>query len=195
MDKISLSEKVDKLCEICAIEKEYYTRDKTRIPLKFPKNMYCSKCKTTTHMTRNCRSKRTTSNNREFGLCTVVEPLPTKPIPKINVEVEKKQIEALLDTGATTSLITKELAEKLRLTTTALEESRNLSGIGGNSKIEKSAEFYASIQPIPFTKFKIQVFIIDKSPYQLILGTDFLSKHKVDFSFSNGSISIGPYQI
>ena len=111
----------------------------------------------------------------------------------IKVTINKVAVDALLDTGAATSLITKKLADKLKL---KLLEGKEIILTYGDGKREVSEHRVREHVIFEGRSELTELFVVKNDcPYNLILGLDWCKLLNIHMDFKSNKIEINPSRI
>lgn len=108
----------------------------------------------------------------------------------VNIEIEISgkncKLSALIDTGSLVSLVRRDIYDKwIKSDNVKLNKiNRKLSNLSDPLKIVGVANIEIELEPLPKTKFAIDLFVIEESPEVLILGREFLRRQKLTLVFS-----------
>jgi predicted aspartyl protease len=107
--------------------------------------------------------------------------------------IKKCSVRAIVDTGSSTSLVSNKAAIKLCLDydTNITIPIKTVSGQMTNT-IGRICEVPVWIGKKPFTR---ALNVINTDAYDLLLGIDFLKKHKASLDISNDLLSLGHHQV
>lgn len=143
----------------------------------------CEKCGKSDHVTNDCnasnRDNSSASNVQShfhMGNSAAHQGNPTDPLINISIEDNPniKQLRAMVDSGAGTSLIKKDIADRLNLK--VYYKPINFFGLHGNSKPKPCigvTQIYVKVWPDYF-KGSIRLYVFDDLLYDMILGHNFM---------------------
>jgi len=108
----------------------------------------------------------------------------------ITVKIGMKVVRALVDTGSVSTLVSKELVDRLRLKVLPLnmENSFLVSANGTALEVIGKAEILINISGL---QIPITARVVRHVSHQLILGADFMRQNQVIIDYKTGILSAG----
>ena len=109
----------------------------------------------------------------------------------IKLKLKNKEIGAIVDSGAESTIINKNLAEKLKLK--IANHRSDVKYIAANGQSLNMVGYCFLDLCISGKKIKQMAVVIDNLSTQLLLGTDMLSNYGMIINYSNKTLTIGEY--
>ena len=141
----------------------------------------CHKCQKEGHYARVCMSKEKTLSSNvaalpESFLASVVGAPTSLQAAVINVQVDKLPARALLDTGATESYIHEQLLKELKPKSQGELSRISLASVGSSVQVHG----FVLVLVKAFSHwYELKMGVVQELCADLILGQDFLKKHKL----------------
>lgn len=108
----------------------------------------------------------------------------------LKCQVGNRSVDALLDSGASISCISKDFLSKssAEIIKSVDSDVGQVSGVGGHTmKVDKKVRIGVKFSNV---FMECDFYVIDKIQQDVILGLDFMTKHKVKINFGNKTVSI-----
>ncbi len=106
-----------------------------------------------------------------------------KPVYRSYVKLERHSLQAQWDTGAQISVCTKPLAIKLGLKWAKLKKELNMVTIDGKKSPSIGIVKNAGLKILD-VKVPINIYIVDSTKEELLLGSNWFAKYKADLILS-----------
>ncbi|MEG0619308.1 MAG: reverse transcriptase domain-containing protein [Bacilli bacterium] len=106
--------------------------------------------------------------------------------------IEETNVKCLIDSGASISIISTKLIDKLNMHTSDIVPFEVTLADGNKITITKCTNINLKFKTLSDIFFKIKLYIMElqRDSEKIILGTDFLKKHKCILDYQNGSFTL-----